>query len=569
MKGMIPVLGLAIWVLVFSFPSSVLAQPSASQTIGGVTQQEKAVEKKKTLEAQIERQRPAEKLAEPQDVILPDSGPKVLIHKIDVESSDILSVSDIRETVASFEGKEISLKDAQRIANLISDLYRKKGYITSRAYIPAQTLKDGTLLIRLIEGKLGAIDVKGNKYFSTSLLKKRLNMKPGSYFDYSALQRVLVAINEHPDRKAKVVVLPGKERGTTDLAMDVKDNLPIHVGFGYDNFGSRFMDKNRFSLSIEHNNITGHDDKVFLKAQRSESHYLKLYQGRYVFPVSDTLDIGGYFAQSKVILGREYKDLDSIGKAKIYGVFFNKALLQKQAFDLRLNGGFDYKDINNYLSGAKNSRDALRIFKAGLDVDGSDSWGRNIVNTEVDFGVPDIMGGMESKSPLASRAGSGAEFTKALANYYRLQPLPFFTTLLWKNSSQFTNNTLTASEQFQIGGPVSVRGYPPAERSGDKGYFTSLEWSLPLYGFPKYVSLPFRQEKVYDALRLVTFWDWGFVSNKNPAGEKKTETLKGYGFGTHYNAKDLTISFEMGYPIGKLPSDGNRPHPWVEVSYKF
>ena len=569
MRGLKPVFYTAIFLFILSSQTSSFAQP-ASQTAGGITQQERSIDKQKKLQQQIGQERPSEQQAVPQGVVLPDSGPKVLIKKIQVEGAVLLSANDIRSVVSGFEGQELSLKGIQKIADLLSNEYRKRGFLTSRAYIPPQSVKEGTLVIKVIEGKLGKVEIRGNKYYSTALLRKKLNLQPGGYFDYSALQKSLVYINEQPDRNAKAVVVPGAERGTTDVVVDVKDRLPVHVGFGYDNFGSRYIDKNRYYMSVEDNNLTGNDDELFLKYMTSEGDYMRLQQGRYSAPVTQTLNLGGYFVNSTIEEGREFEDLDSRGKARIYGLFLNKVLIQKPELDLRFNAGFDYKHVVNFLSGSVNSRDELRIFKGGFDVDYSDKLGRNIIDTELDVGVPDIFGGMAAKDPRASRAGSGAQFQKGIVTYYRLQPMPYSIDLLWKNSGQFTNQALPASEQFQIGGPVSVRGYSPAEYSGDKGYFTSLEWSFPVYGLSKDIRVPCRQEKVYDALRLVTFWDWGFVNVKNVgAGEKENETLKGYGFGTHFNVKDLTFSFELGYPIGKTSSDGDRPHPWVEVNYKF
>jgi hemolysin activation/secretion protein len=571
MRGLKPVIWIAVLLFILSSQTIIFAQP-ASQTAGGLAQQEKAIEKQRKIEKQISKERPAEQQAVPQEVVLPDTGPKVLVTKIDVQGATLLSAMDVRTIISSYEGKQLSLKDFQKIADLLSAEYRKKGYMTSRAYVPPQSVKEGVLVIKVIEGKLGSVDISGNKYFSTALLKKKMNLKPGGYFDYSALQKSLVYINEQPDRNAKAVLVPGAERGTTDVKVEVKDRLPIHVGFGYDNFGSRYIDKNRYYMSLEHNNLTGHDDKLFLKYMTSESSYMRLQQGRYSYPVTPTLDVGAYMVSSTIEEGREFEDLDSRGKARIYGIFLNKALIQKPELDVRFNAGFDYKSIVNFLSGSKDSRDELRIVKGGFDFDFSDKFGRNIVNTELDYGIPDIMGAMEDKDPMSSRKPhSGAEFQKGIVNYYRLQPLPLSTYLLWKNSAQYSNQSLAASEQFQIGGPVSVRGYPPAERSGDKGYFTSLEWTLPVYGLPKDIKVPFRQEKLYDAWKLVTFWDWGYVNLKSPsAGEKKDETLKGLGYGTHFNVKDLSISVEVGYPIGKkTPSDGKHAHPWVECAYKF
>jgi len=542
----------------------------AQQNMGGVIQQERAVKKQKDLKKKLGEENVGEKLAEPEGVVLPDTSPKVLIQKINVEGITILSNDEVRRIVAPFEGRELSLKEAQKIANMLSEEYRKKGYLTSRAYIPSQKIEGGVLLIRAIEGKVGSVEVRGNKYFSTKLLKGKLNLKPGEYFDYSKMQKALIAINELPDRSARVVLVPGAERGTTDVVMDVKDSLPVHVGFGYDNFGAREIEKDRYAMTLEHNNLTGHDDKAFFKFQRSESDYMELQQFRYSIPVNATLEVGGYAVQSELESGKEFEDLESRGKAKLAGLFFSKALIQGQNLDLTLNGGYDHKDIVNFLYGEKQSRDELRVFKVGMDLDTTDSFGRNILNAEFDQGFADIFGGMEDKDPESSRVGAGAQFSKGLFNFYRLQPMPFSTLLLWKNSAQYSNHNLVEAERFQVGGAVSVRGYAPGEFAGDRGYFSSLELTLPLYGLSKHVKVPFCQEKLYDAWKLVTFWDFGYVANnRTEIGEDKDTTVKGYGFGTHFNVKDLVVSLEIGYPIGNISSDGDHAHPWVEVTYKF
>ncbi len=563
--------GIFIIFSFFIFLSSFAQQPPASQTTGGVSRQEKDVEKRRALEKKIEKKKvkPEEEALE--ELIPEDSGPKVLVETIVVEEATLLSKEEIEKITSQYEGKELSLKTIQKIVDLITDEYRKKGYATSRAYIPPQTIKNQTLIIRVVEGKLGTLEIKGNRYFKTSLLEKKLNLEPKGYFDYSALQQSLVYINEHPDRIAKAVLLPGKEPGTTDVVIEVEDKFPLHPGLEYDNYGSRYIDKNRYSLILEHNNLTGNDDKMYLKLQYAEAAHLRVQQGRYIYPLSPTLEIGGYFLRNKLRLGKDFQAIDARGTAKIYGLFLNKALITGYDLDLRFNFGFDYKHIKDYLLGAQSSRDEVRVFKGGLDLDLNDRWGRTILTSELDIGVPGILGGMAAKDDNCSRAGAGAKFTKGVFNLFRLQPMPFSSSFLWKNSAQFTNHTLIASEEFQIGGATSVRGYPPAEHAGDKGYYTAFEWSFPFYFLSKTANLPFSEEKMYDTLRFVLFYDWGTThANRVEPGEKEHETLKGYGLGLRLNVRDdLACRVEIGYPRGKTPSDGDHAHPWVEFSYTF
>ncbi|MCK5215159.1 MAG: ShlB/FhaC/HecB family hemolysin secretion/activation protein [Candidatus Omnitrophica bacterium] len=556
-------------LLFFQLP--VHGQPAPQQTIGGVTKTEYDTEIRKKLEQRIETEKVTGQEEQEGGIIPEDSGPRILVESIIVEGVTILSGKEVQDIIAPYQGKELSLKSMQKVSDLITDAYRQRGYVTSRAYLPPQTIQKGILYIRVVEGKLGSLDIRGNRYFKESLIRKRVSIQPDGYFDYNALQKSLVYINEHPDRVARAILVPGKVPGSTDIVIEVEDRMPFHAGFEYDNYGSRFINKSQYSVFLEHNNLLGHDDRLYLKAQFAEANALNIQQARYVYPVSPSWDVGVYAVLSKLKLGEEFADLDANGKAQYYGIFTSKALIQETDLELRWNLGFDYKSVINDLLGVESSRDELRILKTGFDLDVSDSWGRTIVTAQIDNGLSDILGAMDDKDNHASRAGAGAKFNKGVFNLFRLQPLPFESTLLWKNSAQFSNHTLAASEQFQIGGASSVRGYTPAEHSGDTGYYTAVELSFPLYPLSKNVNVPFTKENLYDAFRLVLFYDFATAHlNKTAAGEQEDETLRGYGFGARLNINDrLNCRVEVGYPDGKLPSDGDHAHPWVEFMWKF
>ncbi|MCK9613900.1 MAG: BamA/TamA family outer membrane protein [Candidatus Omnitrophica bacterium] len=558
-------------IIILSFGAFAQTVPP-SQTIGATEQRDRALEEQKAIEQQIQtkKKKPEIKEEPVKEAPLPADTKKVQIKKIVVEGATLLSEKELKGIVSGYEGKDLALSEMQKIADKITESYRKKGYTTSRAYLPPQTIKDGILTIKIIEGKVGKIDIKGNRYFRTSLLEKKIKLKPKDYFDYDILQNSLTYINENPDRMAKAILVPGVEPGTTDIVIEVKDRLPIHIGFDYDNFGSRYMEKNRWAFVYENNNLLGFDDKLYLKYQMSQKSLYSLKNVRYIYPVNEKTEIGGYYSYSRLVLGKEFRALSAVGKANIAGIFVNRAVFENRILDLRYNFGFDYKDIKNYLSGAESSRDEMRVIKNGLDIDITDKFGRTIITPEIDVGIPRMWGGLTAKDSKASRVGAGGQFVKGVFNFYRLQPMPFSSSLLLKNSAQLSNYNLAAAEQFQIGGAQSVRGYGPGEFAGDKGIYSSAEWSFPVYGLPKGIMVPTTGSRLYDAVRLVCFYDWANSRLNNPqAGEEKSDTLRGWGYGVRFNVKDLSLKFEMGYPLGKLPSDGNRAHPWVEFSWRF
>ncbi len=560
---------------IFIFPSGEFAyaqQPNAAQTSGGISRQQLDIDRSRRLENRIQTPRPETKKQITDERKIPSGPTQVFIKKILVQDALLLSDAEIKDIVYPYENRELTLEEMQQVADLLTDAYRKKGYVTSRAYIPVQSIKDGILFIKVLEVKSGSVEIRGNRYFKTERLKKDLDVQPGGYFDFSALQRSLVYINEHPDRTAKATLVPGKEPGTTDVVIDVAERRPFHAGFEYDNYGSRFIEKRRYSLVLEHNNLLGLDDSLYIKGQISQDSRLTLEQLRYLFPVDLHWNVGFYAVNSFLKLGKEFDALDAEGSAQVYGVFTNYSAVKNEKVDFRLNLGFDYKSIRNKLLGEEFSHDELRIVKGGFDLDVQDPWGRNILAAGIDSGIPDFWGASEDKDPSASRVGAGGRFDKGNFTFYRLQPMPFSTSLLWKNLAQYSNNNLAASEQFQIGGALSVRGYPPAEHSGDSGIYSALELSVPIYPLSKTYLVPFtKEERLYDDLRFVMFYDIALAHLNNPlAGEEDNETLRGFGVGMRLNIKDyLTFRVEVGYPNGATPSDGDHAHPWIEFTSRF
>ena len=182
-----------------------------------------------------------------------------------------------------------------------------------------------------------------------------------------------------------------------------------------------------------------------------------------------------------------------------------------------------------------------------------------------------VMAGSQAKDGRSSIVGSGGEFVKFLFNIFRLQPMPFESMILWKNQAQVSTKVLTATEQYQIGGVINVRGYPIAELVGDQGLSTTVEWSFPPYGIPKDLKIPFTQTKLYDAVRLVAFYDYGAVWLRRPSAfAKKFDQLSDFGWGVRFNLpKNFFFKAEFACPINAQASDGKDLRSWLQVSANF
>lgn len=149
--------------------------------------------------------------------------------------------------------------------------------------------------------------------------------------------------------------------------------------------------------------------------------------------------------------------------------------------------------------------------------------------------------------------------------------MPFSSTILWKNQVQISPYILPAAEQFQLGGINNVRGYPLAEFVGDNGYSMSWDWAIPVYFIPKDIKIPFSKAKLYDAFRVVAFYDWANVHLNRPlTGESKDITRTGFGCGLRLNLpENFSVRTDFAWPLNQIPSDGKHYHSYLEIKKEF
>ena len=69
----------------------------------------------------------------------------------------------------------ITLGMIEVVADTITRYYRERGFILAKAYIPKQHVRDGVVTITLMLGQLGEVEVKNNKRYSATLIKRVFN----------------------------------------------------------------------------------------------------------------------------------------------------------------------------------------------------------------------------------------------------------------------------------------------------------------------------------------------------------------------------------------------------------
>ena len=77
---------------------------------------------------------------------------------VDVEGVTAFPPEEIEGALPAVSSAcRITLDTVWRIADLITDHYQQAGFFLSRAFVPQQKIKDGRLVIRVVEGYVGEV----------------------------------------------------------------------------------------------------------------------------------------------------------------------------------------------------------------------------------------------------------------------------------------------------------------------------------------------------------------------------------------------------------------------------
>ncbi len=475
--------------------------------------------------------------------------PHFLLERINFEGNTVKDITeeDLQHLGLEVVGEDIFFDELLEVCSKVTNLYHSKGYLTSYATVPPQRIVDGVATIKIVESKVGEMNIEGEKWTREWYLKHiimgKAGLRDGDVFNAKNLQRAMKEINKEDYVQVETEVERQAEGDeNTVLTLNVRDRFPVNLNFAYDDYGRSYTGAQRVSFLVGMDNLTGLGDKIYGGTILSSG--ATGWMAGYSLPVSSYgTRLSFDFSDSHVKLGGPWRPYGVKGNAQSYFFKLTHPLIQTAKSDLFLYSGYDFVNANtsmmfnnnrNYLSDYN-----LHVWRSGLYGMTDDSYGRWIGNLNVDFG----MSGSDKMNSAADTT-----FFKIGANATRVQRLFSRSMGVVRIGGQYSPNDLFAAEQMQIGGPYTLRGYQPAEMLGDYGFSGTVEYRTPI---------PFLNKLdnklcnwIDERVRLAAFYDYGWVgTNSNAYGTGDT-FLHSIGFGTYMNFADwLTAQIGVGFPL--------------------
>jgi len=491
---------------------------------------------------------------------------RVFIRDVHVVGNTIFSDAEIAEVTDPYKNRTLLTEDLERLRLALTLLYINKGYLTSGAIIPDQDVVAGIVTVQIIEGKLTRVDVEGNRWFSSSYLRDRLELGIRMPVTLDPLQEQLQLLQQ--DKRIERVnaeLRPGDKQGESVLNVRVADRQPFHASMEVNNYQSPLVGEIRGIGTLTHDNLTGHGDPLSLSYGQSSGAFPIVY-GSYALPLNryGTTFSPYYRRYDFKLIEQPFRPLDINTNTEIIGMSLRQPIYQTVTDEVALSiigehlftQSFIFNNVPfGFFPGFQNGAATVSALRFAQD------WTHRTVDTVLAlrsrFSVGLNVLGATINSNSATPDGQFFSWLGQAQAIKQFGENLLGMQLLGRMDLQLTNSPLFPLEQVSLGGRYTVRGYREVTILRDNSFIASVEPRFPLLrwasGEPMVQFAPF--------VDVAHGWNIG-ENRPSPLSPANTapDTLASVGAGLRWNIlpKDRA-SFEVywGQKLNHVPRISN------------
>lgn len=179
-----------------------------------------------------------------------------MIAEYRVHGAHALSALEVETTVYPFLGPDRTQQDVQAACTALEKAYHVKGYGAASVQYDPKVEKGGVIELRVSEGTVERLRIKGAKYFSPSAIKEAApSLSEGNVINFDDVSKDIVALNQAQDRTVTPVLQPGSQPGTYDIDLNVKDSSPTHASVELNDYRSPNTTPLRMTASASDSNL--------------------------------------------------------------------------------------------------------------------------------------------------------------------------------------------------------------------------------------------------------------------------------------------------------------------------
>jgi hemolysin activation/secretion protein len=490
------------------------------------------------------------------------------IREIVINGAPRLPDSVRAELKARFVDRCLGVSEIEEILGEITKAYILRGYVTARAYLPAQNLASGRLEIMVVEGEVSSILIEDGGKGSVSK-GNAFPLAEGRVLNLRDLEQGIDQINRLSSNNARLDIQPGEKAGESVIVIRNEPRFPLHFSLSYDNQGAPATGRHQTGATLSYDSPLGFNDFVtFTHRESTPGDEQSKFAG------SDSLTYSIPFGYSTVTLGwSESKyastialpsglELVSSGNTTSSYARLDRVVFRDQTNRANVAATLTTKDSKNYLNDQFLQVGSRKL--TVLDVDGSLSTRVLGGALTMDIGVAqglDALDALQDADNLPDSAPR-AQYRKYKFGLNYMYPFALFNQDAMFTSQlagQYAEDVLYGSEQMLIGSLYSVRGFVRNTLSGDHGYYWRNELST---------RVPVRIGSATLAGRVFVAFDLGEVSSRAPGVPQGMLTGMAVGASVSWMGASWDL-FQTRPLSGPSWMTLEAPQTWFRVSFSM
>lgn len=506
----------------------------------------------------------------------PENGQAIVfvLKDIHVTGNETISDKTLSKFWSDYRGKEISILKIYEIANAITKHYADAGYALSFAFVPAQEIDDGVLIIRVVEGFVDKVtftngqDVISPPRVLQGLARRISQSRPLKTAD---LERYMLLMNDQPGYVAQAVFVPSKTENASDLVVSLQ-HRDAAASLAFDNHLAKTLGRWHGSASATaYGFVTGTDS---LQIEQGCGQWCNVYSqlgmqwGTALNDRGTRLGLGLSQSMEAPVEGA-LVPLDFHGRSQSLSLNISHPLIRSRQTNTDIGASFNWIDSQTKTFAGLLTRDRVRAASVYTRFDYGDSTGAvSQIRISATQGLP-ALAATGDMDPLRSRAGGSSDFLVGNIHASRYQPLDRllpelkdFSIMASTSLQQALSDPLLSVSQCYYGGNDFGRGYENGALSGDSCAMASLEFR--------------RNVRVTDAhmIQLYAFGDAGTVRRKGALaiGEKKSEQAGSLGVGARMLiGNNIQGDVQFGWPLNEEATSNGKaaPRSLMSMSVQF
>jgi hemolysin activation/secretion protein len=429
--------------------------------------------------------------------------------------------------------RSISITELKTCTDLVSALYRKKGYLASCS-LPEQDITEGVVLIEVVEAVFGGVKFDG--------VYKRdfIRVKPavierfieaaapkGVVLNQDKLDKGILLLEGLAGIKVEHTLQAGQADGSTDLLLKVKDQPLFSSQVTLDNTGGRQTGREKLTAMLGLASPLGYGDSLNLTALHSQgTDYARMAYNLPVGAKGLQLGVNGTYMEYDVILA-DFASQKPNGYSSTLGLSAQYPLWRNKTSKVNIGLEADTKQFTNKSTPrdieTKSSDYDMQVYALTISAEHNDNWlasAQTTASLNIGAGKVDLNGSANQADDLAA-AHTNGRFARLRWSAARNQFLTDTILLNVSGSGQFADSNLDSSEKFYLGGLNGVRAYPTSEGAGSEGFMAIAE-------LRKYLANNITVAGFVDYGRIKQFEN-NLKANGQVIVENNAYSLKGYG----------------------------------------